>query len=480
MPSALHPRHRWWTLAAVSLTQLLIVLDGTIVNVALPRAQAELGFDDSTRQWVVTAYALAFGSFLLLGGRVADYWGRKRTFLTAITLFALGSAWGGLTADTAGLLAARGVQGFAAAFLAPAALSIVTTTFPAGRERNRAFAIFGSLAGAGAAIGMLLGGLLTEFLSWRWCLLVNVPVAVGILVAGAILLGESRAEGQPRYDVAGAVTATLGFGSLVYGLTLAEKSWVAPETLAFVGAGGVLLIAFLVIEHNVAHPLLPLRVVRHPTRGSAFALQALLGAAGLAVMLHLAFHLQLVLDLPPLLAGLGTLPFTASLMATVPFALRLVDRVGPRRQLIFGPLISALGTLALTQITPTGSYWTHVLPGVVLLGVGMGFTVVPLQSLALMGVDPGDAGVAVAASNASNQLGGSIGLALLTVVYVSVAGGAASDPTALVAGYAAVFAVCTAILVASSGLAWGFVRLAQAEWLPETDPNDLVDDVVAR
>lgn len=447
--------HRWWTLATVSLTQLLIVLDGTIVNVALPSAQADLGFSDASRQWVVTAYTLAFGSLLLMGGRLADFVGRKRIFLVGLTLFALGSAWGGLTHSGGELLAARGLQGLAAAMMAPAALAFVTLTFPDGNERNKAFAIFGSLAGAGSAIGMLLGGVLTEFFSWRWCLLVNVPLAIAGIVAGFVLLPESRAASEQRYDIAGALTATLGFGSLVYGLTLAEQSWTSLWTIGSIVLGLALIAAFVLIEARVAHPLLPLRILTDRTRAASFSVQALLGVVGMGAMVYLALHLQLVLKLPPLLAGLGTLPFTFSLMAAVPFAIRLIDRFGPRAQMVFGPLISATGVLLLSRITVGGDYWTEVLPGVVLMGLGMGFTVVPLNNLALSGVDPQDAGVASATATATNQLGGSIGLAALTAIYVAVAGDAGAGIGAMVAGYSAVF---------TAG-AWAFAAAALVAWL---------------
>lgn len=452
-------RRRWWTLAAVSLTQLLMVLDGTIVNVALPSAQADLGFSDGSRQWVVTGYALAFGSFLLLGGRVADFWGRKRTYLTGLVVFGLGSAWGGITHSGAELLAARGLQGLAAAFMAPAALAVVTITFPEGHERNRAFAIFGSLAGVGSALGMLLGGVLTEFFTWRWCLLVNVPFVVLGIVAGSLLITESRAEGDRRYDVLGALTCTVGFGSLVFGLTLAEQSWTSPTTLGLVGLGVALLVAFVVVEYRSANPLLPLRIVMDRTRAASFTLQGMLGVVGVGVMLYLAFHLQLVLKLSPLLAGLATLPFTLSLMSMVPFAIRMLDRFGPRPQLVMGPLISSLGALWLSRVSAGGDYLTEVLPGVVLVGLGMGFTVVPLQNLALQGVEQRDAGVASAASNAVNQLGGSIGLAVLTLVYVAASGGtAASDAGAMVAGHSAVFASCAALFAVAGLLSWVLIR----------------------
>jgi EmrB/QacA subfamily drug resistance transporter len=442
--------HRWWTLAAVSLTQLLIALDATIVNIALPSAQADLGFSDTGRQWVVTAYALPFGACLLLGGRVADYWGRKRTYLLGLAAFGLGSAWGGVTDSSAQLLAARGVQGLAAAVLAPAALSFVTIGFPSGPDRIRAFAVFGSLAGAGSAAGTLLGGVLTQLSSWRWCLLVSIPVVVIGLVAGWVLRPESRGSGARRYDVPGAVTVTLGFACLVYGLTLAEQSWTSPATVSLVGSGATLVASFVVLEMRATNPLLPLRILKNGTRAAAFGVQALLGAAGMGTMVYLAFHLQSVLGLSPLHAGLGTLPFTAALMGTVPFAIRMFRGVGPRRQMVVGPLVSATGMVLLTKVTADGGYWTQVFPAVVLMGVGMALAVVPLNNLALLGVADTDAGVASAATSATNQIGGSIGLAVLTAVYVTVEHRAPAGVEGMVAGHSAVFGLGAGILVVAA------------------------------
>ncbi|MFD6443766.1 MFS transporter [Promicromonospora sp. NPDC060204] len=454
-PASPAPAWRWWILATVSLTQLLVVLDGTIVNVALPSAQTHLGLSDTARQWVVTGYALAFGAFLLLGGRIADFWGRRRTFVLGLVLFGAASAWGGLAQSGAELLVARGVQGVAAALMAPAALAIMTVTFPHGRERNTAFAIFGAVAGAGSAVGLLLGGVLTEFLSWRWCLLVNVPFVVAGVVAALVLLTESRAEGDRRYDVLGAVTVSTGLAALVYGLTLAEESWTSGATLGMLALGLVLLAAFVLVESRSNHPLLPLRVVRHRARAAAFLLQAITGAVMIGAMLYLTFHLQIVLGLSPLLAGLASLPITGGIMVTVPFATKLLNQIGPRRQLIFGPLISALGVAYLSFITVDGSYWAQVFPGVLVMGIGMGFTFVPLQNLSLLGVAPHDAGAAAAAANASNQVGGSIGLAVVTALYVAVTANAA-DPgsaQATVDGYSAVFLAAAGILVAAAVVA---------------------------
>lgn len=454
------PSRRWWILATVSMTQLLVILDGTIVNVALPSAQADLGLSDTARQWVVTAYVLAFGALLLLGGRIADFWGRRRTFVLGMILFGAGSAWGGVAQSGAELLVARGAQGVAAALMAPAALAIMTVTFPSGRERNTAFAIFGSVAGAGSAVGLLLGGVLTEYLSWRWCLLVNVPFVVLGVVAALTLLTESRAEGDRRYDLLGAVTVGAGLAALVYGLTLAEASWTSPATLGTLALGVVLLALFVLVESRSSHPLLPLRVVRHPARAAAFLLQGLSGAVMIAAMLYLTFYLQIVLGMSPLSAGLASLPITGGIMITVPFATRLLNQIGPRRQLIFGPVIASAGVGYLGLITVDGGYWSHVFPGVLLMGVGMGFTFVPLQNLSLLGVAPHDAGAAAATANASNQVGGSIGLALVTTLYVAVTARASEpgSPQATVDGYCAVFVLAAGFLVAAAVLAAALVR----------------------
>ncbi|QXT63097.1 MFS transporter [Tessaracoccus palaemonis] len=476
MPRRTDPAaHRWWTLAAVSLTQLLIILDGTIINIALPRAQAELLLSDSSRQWVVTAYALAFGALLLLGGRIADYWGLKRTYLLGLVVFGAASLWGGLTHSGAELLVARAGQGAAAALMAPAALAFVTISFPDGKERNKAFAIFGSIGGIGSAVGLLAGGVLTELLSWRWCLLINVPlVAVGV-VLGLWLLTERRVEGRPTYDVAGALTATLGLGLLVYGLTLAEHSITAPATVGCVVAGILLLAAFVAIERRSRQPLLPLRIVSDRIRAGAFLVQFLIGAVGVATMVYLAFHLQLVLELQPFVAGVATLPYTASLMAMVPFAVRMIDRIGPRRQMIVGPLISAVGLLLLSFVTADGGYWLQVFPGLVLMGIGMGFTVVPLNNLALYRVADHDAGVASATVTATNQIGGSIGLAVVTAAYVVAMGASgASGPEALVQGYRVAFGIGAGIFAAAAVVGWFLIRPAAPQGVGEPRREQVV------
>ncbi|RUR02067.1 DHA2 family efflux MFS transporter permease subunit [Labedella endophytica] len=454
----------------LSLTQLIVVLDGTIVNIALPQAQVSLGLSDTERQWVITAYALAFGALLLLGGRIADYWGRKRTYLVGMVGFGLASVWGGFAQSGTDLIAARGVQGLFAALMAPAALALLTVTFPNGRDRNTAFAVFGSVAGAGAAVGLVLGGLLTEFADWRWCLWVNVPVVIVGLIAGIALLRESRAEGDNRYDVLGAITVVAGLGSLVYGFTLAENGWARADTIGFIAAGVGLLVLFVWIESRVAQPLLPLRVVTHRVRGGAFLLQAIAGSVMIGALLYLTFHLQIVLGFAPLLAGVATLPLTVAIAIVAPIATRLLSRFGPRPLMIGGPIVGAVGLALLSRITPGGSYLLEVLPGLVVLGIGMGMLFVPLQNVALSGVAPHDPGAASATANASMQIGGSVGLSIFTTVYASASGhAAAASPAALVDGYSAAFVAAAIGMALAAVIAFALIRGPKEDLLPTGD-----------
>ncbi|PWC06895.1 MFS transporter [Mycetocola zhujimingii] len=449
----------------VALTQLVVVLDGTIVNIALPEAQADLGLTDVERQWVVTAYALAFGALLLLGGRIADYWGRKRSFIVGMIGFGIASAYGGLIGTGVELIVARGLQGVFAALMAPAALAILTTTFPSGRERNTAFAVFGSVAGAGAAVGLVLGGVLTEFFSWRWCLLVNVPVVLIAMVAAIYLLRESKAEGDNKYDFLGTVLVALGLGSLVYGFTLAEHGWDSLSAWAFLGAGAVLLALFFYSQARVAQPLLPLRVIANRVRGGSLLLQMVSGSVMIGMMLYLTFHLQIVLGFSPLLAGLASLPMTIVISIVAPIATMLLPRIGPKVLMVVGPLISAAGMVWLSGLSSTGNYWTEILPGLVLLGVGMAMLFVPMQNLALLGVEPHDAGAASAANTAAMQIGGSIGLGIYTALYTAgSATGTGLD--AFVSGYSAVFIGTAVALLIGSIIAATFIRGSKEELMP--------------
>jgi EmrB/QacA subfamily drug resistance transporter len=366
------------------MTQLVVVLDGTIVSISLPQAQLELDMTDVQRQWVVTAYALTFGSLLLLGGRIADFWGRKRTYILGLAGFGIASAYGGLIHTGNELIIARGLQGVFAALMAPSALAILTITFPRGRERNTAFAVFGAVAGMGAAVGLLLGGVLTEYASWRWCLLVNVPIVIIVALAAAYLLQESKAEGDTKLDVLGTVLVVTGLGSVVYGFTKAEEGWDQAAAWIFLGAGVILLVAFFGWQARAPHPMLPLRILNR-TRGGAFLMQMVAGATMVGAMLYLTFHMQIVLGLTPLHTGLGMVVQTVAISATVPVVTRLLPRFGPRPFMIIGPLIAAGAMLFLTRVTVSGSYWTEVMPSLIVNGIGMAMLFVPVQNLSLLG-----------------------------------------------------------------------------------------------
>ena len=410
---------RWLVLCIVAITQLTIVLDGTIVNIALPQAQLDLGISDGARAWVITAYALAFGALLLLGGRIADYWGRKRSFIVGMAGFAVASAVGGLAQEGWQLFVARAGQGVFAALLAPAALAILTVTFTEPKERAKAFGVFGAIAGGGAAVGLLLGGVLTEYANWRWCLLVNIPVAVFAIAAAVPFVNESKADGNTRYDLPGAILVALGLASLVYGFTEAEDGWATASTISFIAIGLLLLAAFVVVEAKSDHPLLPLSVLLDRDRGAAYIGSAVIGAALLDGTLYLTFYFQIVLEMSPVVAGVASLPMTAGILVTAAIASALMPRIGPKPMMAVGPLVSAIGLALLTQIGVHTSYWTHVLPGVVLLGLGLGLLMVPMQNVALIGVPDHDAGAASALINATLQVGGALGAAVFTTVYTS-------------------------------------------------------------
>ncbi|WP_405108518.1 DHA2 family efflux MFS transporter permease subunit [Micromonospora sp. NBC_01405] len=455
-----HPR-RWVALAIIAFAQLMVVLDATIVNIALPNAQVDLNISDADRQWVVTAYTLAFGGLLLLGGRIADYWGRKRTFLVGMVGFALASALGGLAGSGGLLFAARALQGAFGALLAPAALALLTVLFTETKERAKAFAVYGAISGGGAAVGLLLGGVLTEYANWRWCLLVNIPVAIIALAAAIPLVPESRAHGDTRYDVPGAVVVTAGLVSLVYGFTkAAEDGWDATATLAFIAAGVILLAVFVVIELRSSHPLLPMRILLDRNRGGAYIVSTLVGAGLFGAFLFLAFYFQVVLQYTPLEAGLASLPVTAGVLVAAAAASVLLPRIGAKPLMLAGAVLAAAAMLLLTQIDVDTSFVAHLLPAQVVLGMGLGFTFVPVSSLALVGVPEHDAGAASATLNATQQIGGSLGTALLNTMYTSaVAGylatrvpGPATQVNALVHGYTVAFA-WGAGLILLSGLA---------------------------
>ena len=404
---------RWGILAVVIVAQLMIVLDASIVTIALPSAQRALHISTANRQWVITAYTLAFGGFLLLGGRIADFSGRKRMFVVGLLGFAGASAFGGLAIDQATLFAARALQGGFAALMAPAALSILTITFQHdAKERAKAFGAYGAVSGAGGAIGVLLGGVLTQYVSWRWCLLVNVPIAILASIGAVLVVHESRAEGSTKYDVPGAVLSTLGLVSLVYGFTKAESDgWGATITIALLVAAALLLVAFVVLETRTSHPLLPLRVVLDRNRGGAFLASLLTGAGLFAMFVFLSYYLQSVLHYSALKAGLAFLPFAFGIILAAGASTGLVPRIGPRIPMTVGLLVAAGGLAWLTQIGVHSDFWLHVAPQEVLMSVGLGLAFPAFSSTALVRVRDRDAGVASALVNTTQQIGGSLGTA---------------------------------------------------------------------
>ena len=427
--SASHHSRRWLILAVLGLAQLMVVLDATIVNIALPSAQKALAFSDANRQWIVTAYALAFGSLLLLGGRIGDLFGRKWVFVAGLGGFAIASAIGGAAQSFGVLVAARALQGVFGAMLAPAALSLLTTTFTEPSERNKAFGIFGAIAGSGAAAGLLLGGILTEYLSWRWCLYVNLAFA-GVAVAGATTLLENQPHpDKPRLDLPGTLTASAGLFALVYGFAhAAQSSWGNATTLGFLIAGVVLLAVFVAIQRRVAHPLLPLRVVLDRDRGGSYVAVGLSGIAIFGVFLFLTYYLQQNLGFTPIKSGLAFLPMTFAIMITATTVqTQVLPRTGARPLIGTGMLFGAAGMLYLTGIGVHSGYASHVLPALIVMGIGFGLIFAPAMSGATLGVAPSDAGVASAMVNTMQQIGGSIGTALLSTL-------AASATTSYLAG----------------------------------------------
>ncbi|MFC3988694.1 DHA2 family efflux MFS transporter permease subunit [Actinoplanes siamensis] len=415
---------RWWALVVLALAQLMVVLDATIVNIALPTAQADLAFSDADRQWVVTGYALAFGSLLLLGGRLSDFFGRKRMFLIGLIGFALASALGGAANGLEMLIVARALQGAFGAALAPAALSLLSTTFTQAAERGKAFGIFGAISGAGGGIGLLLGGVLTEYVSWRWCLYVNLVIAAIAVVGAIVKLRDEPAAPHGKIDIPGTVAAVVGLVGLVYGLGQAETDgWTAGWTLGPIAVGVVALIVFVLIELRVEHPLLPLRVVLDRNRGGSYASIAIAGAGMFGIFLFLTYYLVAILGFTPVKTGLAFLPMLGSVMLTATTAgSMLTPKVGPRPLVPLGALIAAGGMLFLTRLQLDSTYAGGVLPGLIIIGLGLGLVFAPTQNAATSGVEHRDAGVASAMINTVQQIGGSIGTALLSSFAASAAG----------------------------------------------------------
>ncbi|MEU8138955.1 MFS transporter [Streptodolium elevatio] len=422
-PSEADPR-RWLALTFIALAQLMVIIDVTIVNIALPSAQQDLDVSDSSRQWVITAYTLAFGSLLLLGGRIADYTGRKRTFMIGLVGFAGASALGG-AANTFGLLlAARALQGGFGALLAPAALSLLAVGFTDPRERAKAFGVFGAIAGGGSALGLVLGGVLTEYLDWRWCFFVNIPIAAIAGTGAYMVVRETRAKGRARFDIPGVLLVTAGLFAIVYGLSEAETDgWGSGTVVGLLVGGALLLGLFAYVESRVAKPLLPLRVMLDRTRGGAYLAIGLAVIGMFAMFLFLTYYLQVVKGFSPVKAGLAFLPMSLGVVISGGgLSSRLLPKVAPRALMVPGMLIAASGMFLLSRIDVGTSYAAGVLPAEFLLGAGMGLVMAPAMNYATHGVRAEDSGVASAMANTAQQVGGSIGIALLNTIATTATG----------------------------------------------------------
>ncbi len=424
--------NRWRALFVIAIASLMVVLDASIVNIALPSAQLDLGISDANRQWVITAYSLAFGSLLLLGGRISDYVGRKKIFIIGLIGFAAASGLGGIASSQGLLFGARALQGAFAALLAPAALALINVTFTIPKERARAFGVYGAISGGGAAIGLILGGVLTEYANWRWCLGVNVPIALIAVLLAIPFIHESKASGDKTYDIPGAVTVTLGLVSLVYGFSQAAiNGWTDFVTYKFFILATVFLVAFFVIERMVPNPLLPLRVITERNRGGSYLASLLVGTGLFAMFLFLSIYMQGFLNYSSLRSGFAFLPFSAGVIVFAGVASQLLPRIGPKPLMTTGLVAGAAGLLLLSQITPSSTYVKDILPALIIMSSGLALFFIPSASTGLHNAGGHDAGVAGAVLNTSQQIGGSLGAALLNTVAISSAATYAKANTAL-------------------------------------------------
>ena len=484
--SAVPDPKRWLAMAVIVVSQLLIVLDATVVNIALPTVQKALNISNADRQWALTAYTLAFGGLLLLGGRIADYTGRKRAFIIGLIGFAAASALGGAAQNAGMLFGARALQGAMAALMAPAALSLLTVAFTKPKERAMAFGIYGAISGGGSAVGLLIGGVLTEYASWRWTLLISTPIAIAAALFARAWVQESKAHGNTKYDIPGAVTSTLGLVALVYGFTKSAPTgpsgakWGSPIAVTMFIAAAVLLIAFVIIETRSKNPLLPMRVLRDRNRGGSYLVALIIGVGLFGIFLFLSYYMQQTLHYSTLKSGVAFLPFTVGIVAGAMLSTQILPRVGPRIPMAGGLALAAVGMVLLTRLGVHTSYWSTVFPAQLVISFGIGIVFGPLTSTALVGVEDHDAGVASALVNTAQQVGGSIGLALLNTIAITVstnyvashninpAQDAAGLMTATVHSYTIAFWVSAGLMAAAAILAAIFVR-ARADQLQAPD-----------
>jgi EmrB/QacA subfamily drug resistance transporter len=468
-------RRKWLALGLLSAVQFMVVLDIAIVNVALPSIKVDLGFSQENLQWVISAYALVFGGFLLLGGRAADLLGRRRIFLAGVAVFTIASFLAGMAWSEGSLIGARSLQGLGAAIISPAALSILSTTFREGRERNIALGVWGAVGGFGAAAGVLLGGVLTDALSWEWIFFVNVPVGVAAFVIAPFLLAESRDARVSRFDVPGGVLVTGGLSSLVYAITQAgQQGWLAGETLAFFGAALVMLVAFVGWELRHPEPLMRLGIFQIRTVSGANVAGFILGTALFAMFLMLTLYMQQVLGYSAMKTGVAYLAVAGTAILWSAVAAQLVTRIGVKPVLVAGMTTLTAGLVYFTQVSVGGSYLGDLLPGFLLIGFGIGFAFVPISIAALAGVQPAEAGLASGLINTSQQIGGALGIAALSTIASSRTDDALASgtplPHALVDGFTDAFIAGTIIAALGIVAALTLIRRRELESVPEGQP----------
>jgi EmrB/QacA subfamily drug resistance transporter len=477
---------RWWILGVLGIAQLMVILDSTIVNIALPTAQRDLHFSNADRQWIVTAYSLAFGSLLLLGGRIGDMIGRKRALLIGLVGFAGASALGGASVNFAMLVTARTIQGAFGALLAPSVLALLTTTFSDPGERGRAFGIYGAIAGAGGALGLLLGGILTSYASWRWTMFVNLAFAATAAAGALLWLKRDDGANHDPMDLPGLFLVSSGLFSVVFGFSHAETTaWRNPVTIGFLVAGVVLLFAFAVFETRAKYPLLPPRVVRNRTRGASLVVGLFASVGLFGVFLFLTYYLQATLRFSPVKTGIAFLPLVAALAVMAQVSNRmLLPRFGPKPIVPVGLLVASASMFGLRQLGLHSSYLSHVFPYLLVLGIGLGLSVSPAFSTGTLGLAPQDAGVGSAALNTSQQVGGSIGTSLLNTVAAGAATsylvGRAVTPAniqaALLHSYTTAFLWSAWIFVAGAVLAGLVFPRGNLAQLASDVPTSSVDD----
>jgi EmrB/QacA subfamily drug resistance transporter len=468
-------RRKWLALALLSAVQFMVVLDIAVVNVALPSIQVDLGFSQENLQWVISAYALVFGGLLLLGGRAADLLGRRRIFLAGVVVFTAASLLAGLAWSEPSLIGARALQGLGAAVISPAALSILSTTFAEGRERNIALGVWGAVGGFGAAAGVLLGGVLTDALSWEWIFFVNVPVGAVAFLLAPVLLAESRDAQVQRFDTAGAGLVTTGLAALVYAITQAgQDGWVAGQTVGFGGLALALLVGFVAWELRQAEPLMRFGILRTRTVSGANVAGFILGTALFSMFLMLTLYMQQVLGYSPMRTGVAYLAVAGTAIIWSTVAAQLVTRIGVKPVLVTGMASLTAGLTYFTQVSVGGSYVGDLLPGFLLTGLGIGFSFVPISIAALAGVGNSEAGLASGLFNTSQQIGGALGIAALSTIATSRTGDAVASgsalPDALVSGFTGAFAA--GVVVAALGVvaAVTLIRRDELESVPEAEP----------